>query len=238
MITALLFPLWLGGVARADDNPPPPHGGRPPPQQQDHPHPKKKEPHWESEPFLRPEGGAQLNTSGGTPTAFVTLGAQAGFRYWRVGDPPPRWQGQTRVRGAYGTGSGVQSIDARIGSFIGPTWGAFGVQFGPDLFWNELLNPGPADLDPSVGVEFPVIASYAVSKSLHIYGGISPAWLANPERSVDWSEVALPGFGGEFAYLAGVSVSFGSVHVGLNYSYRIVATGGQQNIGLGFNLSG
>lgn len=228
-------------VPAAQPAPPPRPGPRPPGPVPRPPPPKRGPPpkpqaHWEAEPFLKPEAGAQINTNGQGSSAFVTLGASAGFRYWRVGDPPPQWSGQTRVRGLYGTGSGVQSLDARIGSFIGPRWGSFGLQFGPDLFWNRLELPSGQDLEPSVGLEFPVMASLKLSKELSLYGGVSPAWLADPQRAVDWSAVDAPGFGDEFAYMAGASLNLKPIHLSANYVYRIVATGAQQNLGFGINF--
>ena len=225
-----LFALAQGGGQPAPRDPP-----RPPPNHPQGP-PPKVVPHWESEPFVKPEAGAQLNTNSGGTTAFVTLGASAGARYWMVGGPPPRWSGQTRARGAMGTGSGVSALDLRLGSFIGPRWKDLGLQFGPDLFWNRLETAGPQDLDPSVGLEFPVMASYTFSKSLNVTAGFAPAWLADPDRSVDWDEVSVPGFGDEFSYQAAANLNLQPLRLSVSYIYKIVATGVQQNVAFGVGL--
>lgn len=223
---------------------PPPGGQPPPPRDPPRPPPKhpqgpppKVEPHWEREPFVKPEAGAQLNTNSGGTSAFVTLGASAGLRYWQVGGPPPRWNGQTRVRGAMGTGSGISAIDLRLGSFIGPRWNDLGLQFGPDIFWNSLTTAVGPDLEPSLGLEIPVIATYRFSKSVNVYGGFAPAWLADPDRAVDWDEVAVPGFGDEFSYQAGINLNVQPLRLGVSYIYKIVATGVQQNVGFGVGLA-
>lgn len=197
---------------------------------------KQQDPHWETEPFVKPEAGAQINTNGAGASAFVTVGASAGVRYAQVGAPPPSWSGQTRVRGLYGTGNGVDSLDARVGSFIGPRWKQLGLQFGPDLFWNRLTTSAGESLAPSVGLEFPVTATARISKELSLSAGVSPAWLADESRSVDWSQVAVPGFGDEFSYMAGVNLNLNPLHLSVNYIYKIVATGAQQNVGVGVNF--
>ncbi len=225
-------------LALAQGGPPPkgpPPGGKAPGPRPKGP-PPKQQPHWETEPYVKPEAGAQINTGGGGTSTFVTLGASAGVRYTRVGAPPPVWTGQTRVRGLYGTGSGIESLDARLGSFIGPRYKHIGLEFGPDVFWNRMSVEGGESLDPSVGLEFPVVATAKLSKEFTIMGGISPAWLAEASREVDWSQVSVPGFGDEFSYLAGASLNLRPISLSVNYVYRIVATGAQQSLGFGINL--
>lgn len=224
--------------AQAQQGHPPPRdgNGRKPPPKRKGP-PPKAEPHWESEPYVKPEAGAQLNTNSGGTSAFVTLGASAGIRYWQVGGPQPRWSGQTRARGLYGTGSGISMVDLRVGSFIGPRWGDLGLSFGPDLFWNTLQVSGSQDLNPSAGVEFPVMASYTVSKHLNLTGGVAPAWLADPARSVDWDKVDVPGFGDEFSYMGSANLNLQPLRLSVSYLYKVVATGVQQNLGFGVGLS-
>jgi len=207
--------------------PPPPHKGG------QH---KKPQPHWKTEPFVNPEAGAQVNSNGGTTTTYATLGASAGYRYMRVGDPPPLWGGMTRVHGAYGTGGDTTSLDARVGTFFGPHWKTFALQFGPDLFWNKAESSDGRGLEPSVGVDFPLMANVKLSKELMLLGGVCPAWLANPDRKVDWSQVDVPGFGDEFAYMAGINLKINQFAINASYNYRIVATGVQHSVGLGVNF--
>ena len=234
LLLPLLATLALSPPALADGRPPPQQKGQ---KQGGHPRKgKKPQPHWESEPFVKPEAGATISGSGGSASAFATVGASAGIRYWRVGDPPPMWNGQTRVRGAYGTGGGNSSLDARVGSFIGPSWKQVGLLVGPDLFWNQYDLASGQDLEPSVGVEVPLTASFRVSKQISLFAGVAPAWLTNPDRAVDWDEVSVPGFGDEFAYSAGVGLNLDAIKLNLSYSYRIVANGVQQGVGVGVTL--
>lgn len=247
---ALCAALALAGPAEAADPAPadaalaqaPQPGPRPPGPRPPGKPPKKKgkpqpdQARWESEPFLKPEAGAQINTNGQSASTFVTLGASAGLRYWQVGGPAPAWSGQTRARGLYGTGSGVSALDARVGSFIGPRWRSIGLQFGPDLFWNRLELQSGQDLAPSVGLEIPVTATARLAKELSLMAGVSPAWLVDESRSVDWEEVAVPGFGDEFSYMAGATLNLNPLHLSVSYVYKIVATGAQQNLGFGVNF--
>ena len=212
---------------------PPPRDPGPPPRP-DQPQQRALQPGWDWEPYARPIAGASVYTSGGQTRTSVTLGAEAGLRYWQTHHPPPRWAGRSRLQGATGLSSDVRNLDVRLGSFIGPQWELFGVEAGPDLFFNQATWQGQG-LEPSLGVEVPVIGALRPDP-FTLYAGFAPAWLTNPDRRVDWSEVAVPGFGHEFAYLAGVGLDLGAFGLSLSYSYRIVATGAQQGLGVGLRI--
>jgi hypothetical protein len=194
-------------------------------------------PSWQSEPYLTPEVGLSSFTSGGKTSAALSIGAQAGLRYVRVDRDRPWINGRTRLAGAWLVGSGGASgYDARLGSFLGPKWEHFGVQAGPDLFTNQ-YQWGGVVLDPTLGVGLPVTATQA-GELFTLSAGVEPAWLSNEDRRVDWDAVdaALPGFGHEFAYRAGVGVSASFAAVSLSYLYRITAGGVEQGFGLGLRL--
>lgn len=200
---------------------------------------KKVQPHWEGDFFARPEGGVvgwSDGTAAGTVTA-ASVGGQAGYQYWRVGDPPPQWTGQTRVAGSWILSSGNASgLDARVGSFIGPRWKYVGLQGGPDLFWNRWQYGGVV-LDPTVGLAVPITAT-ATLDAVSILGGAEPAWLSNEERRVDWDQTDALGFGHEFTWFAGVGISVQGVSLGVQYRYHIQASGVQQGFSFGAGFRG
>lgn len=198
---------------------------------------KKKEPEWQGEWYFQPSVGGGVFSSGGSAVASASIGGQAGYKYRLVNTPAPLWSGRTRAAASYQTNSnGLQGLDVRVGSFIGPSWDDFGLSAGPDLFWNQALGGG-IDLQPTTGLEFPLTASYN-PKPINLSLGVSPAWLSNESRRVDWdtTESALPGFGHEFTYSAGLSMNLGEYRVSAGYSYRIVASGIQQGYSFGVRL--
>jgi len=204
---------------------------------------KKKEPYWDGDFYWQPSAGATVYSSGdgGTRSAFF-LGAQAGYKYTYKNTPDPKWSGRTRVSGNYilPTG-GLSGIDLHLGSFIGPSWNNLvGVQFGPDLFWNQLITDEPnTELEPTTGLEFPVSASLKLDP-LTLSAGVAPAWVSNEARRVDWDDPmyddALPGFGHEFSYHVGAGIGLGGFNVSVGYSYRITAGGVQQGFSAGARL--
>jgi len=198
---------------------------------------KAKEPEWEGEWYFEPSAGASVYSSGGTAVTAASIGGQAGYKYRLVNTPDPLWSGKTRVAGSYQTNSnGLQGLDVRVGSFIGPSWDDFGLSIGPDLFWNQALGGG-VNLEPTTGLEIPLSANYR-AKPLTLSAGVSPAWLSNEARRVDWdtTESALPGFGHEFTYRAGLGLNIEGFNVSAGYSYRIVASGIQQGFSFGVRL--
>ena len=195
----------------------------------------KVQPHWDTEWYAEPQGGIVGWSSGGSLTTAATLGGLAGYRYWRVGDPPPRWSGQTRVKAAYVLSSANASgMEVRLGSFMGPNWKRVGIQAGPDLFWDQWAYGGTT-LDPTLGLGVPAVVTLAVDP-LTLWGGATPAWLSNPDRRVDWSQTDAPGFGHEFTWSAGASIRIDTFTLGVQYAYHIQATGVQQGFSFGVGL--
>ena len=196
-----------------------------------------KGPGWESKLYAEPRLGGFMFTSGGQTSTGVSIGAEAGLRYWQVRHPRPVLRGVTRVAGDYVlTTSAASGMELRLGSFLGPYWKYAGIQTGPDLFWNK-FSFGSVDLDPTVGVAWPLtVGAWTGQQELSVYGGVEPAWLTNPDRRVDWSEQSVPGFGHEFTYRAGVGAQVGGLALSAGYSYRITAGGGQHGLSVGVGL--
>lgn len=197
--------------------------------------PPPAQPAWETKLFFEPQlGGFAYVGSGGTTTG-VSVGAQAGLRYWQTRRERPRWRGEARVAGAYVLSTGDTSgMDFRVGNFIGPYWKHFGVETGPDVFWNQ-YEFGATRLDGSLGLAWPLTAK-AWTDDLSAWAGVEPAWLADETRRVDWSEATLPGFGHEFTYRAGVGATLGGLSLSLGYSYKITAGGDQHGLSVGVNI--
>ena len=196
---------------------------------------KPAKPHWDTEPYAKPEVGATAWSNGSTVVTAATLGGQAGIKYWRVGDPPPMWNGKTRARVAYVLSSANSSgLDLRLGSFMGPKWQYVGLQTGPDIFWDRWTY-GSTEIPGSVGVDWPLAATFYLSP-VNLGLGVTPSWLANEERRVDWSEARVPGFGHEFSYQASISLTLDSITLSLGYSLRVMASGTQQGFSVGAKL--
>lgn len=197
--------------------------------------PAPQVPAWETKLYAQPLVGGSAFSSGGTVTTAVSLGAEAGLRYWQTRRKTPRWRGVARIAGNYVLASGDSSgMEARLGNFIGPAWKSVGLQTGPDLFWNQ-YQYGAIELDPTVGLAWPLTAT-AWTQAFDVWAGVEPAWLSNPDRRVDWSTQDVPGFGHEFTYRGGLGLDFGKVGLSLGYSYRITAGGGQHGLSAGIQL--
>lgn len=196
---------------------------------------KRVQPHWEQEWYAEPQGGLVAWSSGGSVVSAATLGGQAGLRYWRVGDPPPQWSGQTRARVAYVLSSADASgLEARLGSFMGPRWKTVGIQAGPDLFWDQ-WQYGSTVLDPSLGLSLPVTTTLFLD-AITLSAGATPSWLANEDRRVDWNETDVFGFGHEFTWTLGATLRLDSFSVGAQYAWHVQATGVQQGLSFGVAL--
>jgi hypothetical protein len=79
-------------------------------------------------------------------------------------------------------------------------------------------------LDPSIGVEVPVVATLS-GETLSAFAGVSPAYLMNEDRRVDWDKETIPGFGHEFTYMGGVSGRFNGLKLSAQAQYRVTAAG-------------
>lgn len=182
-------------------------------------------PGWRTEYYIQPGAGVRLyqNGSGETKT-LATLGGEAGLSYRQKGKGLPKMVGRTRVSGEImATGDLDKGLDLRVGSFMGPQWERVGLQVGPDLFYNQWTF-GSQVLDPSVGVEVPAVATVS-GERLTAFAGVSPAYLMNDDRRVDWDKEELPGFGHEFTYMGGLTGRFNGLKLSAQVQYRITAAG-------------
>lgn len=217
-MTGLVLALALSSAAHADGKPAASQG-----------------PGWETKLYAQPQVGGFLFNSGGTTYTGARLGAEAGIRYWQTRGKTPRLYGKTRTQGHWVLSTGdVSGIEARVGSFMGPRWKNFGVQVGPDVFWNK-YSFGNVALDPSAGVGVPLTATAWIDQ-FQIYGGVEPAWLFTESRRVDWSQTDAPGFGHEFTYRAGAQLKLNGLGLGVGYTYRITAAGEEHGIGVGISI--
>ncbi len=199
---------------------------------------------WAHEFYARPAlGGSTYTGSDGTTTTAIAIGGQGGVRYWQRKKKNPIWAGRSRVQVQYIVSSGsATGMEVKVGSFMGPQWGGpggsyFGLSSGLDVFWNRYTF-GDVALDPTVGVGMPYIASTGV-KPIGVFVGFEPAWIANEDRRVDWSEVDEFGFGHQFSTFVGGQLNIPGIgSVGLSYNRTITAYGVQQGYGVSMNLRG
>lgn len=190
----------------------------------------KQQSAWRTEPYLEPAAGVRLYSQNGESNAVATLGGQAGMLYRGPARPVPQWRGDARVQAEFLAGAasadGIdtsQSMELRAGNFIGPHWKVVGVESGLDLLWNQWTYGGQ-ELAPSWGVEVPLFLRLH-QKGLTGYLGVAAAYMDTESRRVDWSEQSVPGFGHEFAYLAGAGGRVAGVNLGLQAEYRVTAAG-------------
>ncbi|MCB9744212.1 MAG: hypothetical protein H6740_16560, partial [Alphaproteobacteria bacterium] len=147
-----------------------------------------------------------------------------GYSYRYVNAGWPQWRGRTRVSGdVLASGDTSQGLEVRGGTFMGPHWKLAGVEGGLDVFWNRWTY-GDQVLAPSLGAEVPV-RLMAHKDGVSGYVGVAAAWLQDESRRVDWSTTSVPGFGHEFAYMAGASGTVAGVRLGLQGEYRVTAAG-------------
>ena len=67
----------------------------------------------------------------------------------------PSLVGRTRALGVYTLGTNVSGYEVRLGSFMGPWLGVFGVETGPDFIYNQYTYNG-YDIGNSLGVYVPL----------------------------------------------------------------------------------
>ena len=191
---------------------------------------------WKTRPLLRPALGATLFNDGVSTYTAASLGAQAGLNYFQQRKPKElRFEGTARVAGSYMIGSGSSGYDVRLGNFFGPRYSIIGLQTGPDIFQNQFTF-GDTTLDATLGMDWPIISTLYLGP-IDVYGGMQPtAFFSGGRPGVDWSQESAFGFGSEFAWLAGASLSAGPVGLSVSNTRRITAFGPQQGFGLGLRI--
>lgn len=198
----------------------------------------KEGPEWVTKPYVRPVAGANAFSSGQTSTVAAYAGAQAGLAYRQVRKPLPRLRGNARLQGTYTLGTGnTRGYEVRLGNFIGPQWKSWGIQAGPDFFYNEFQYGGVV-APGTGGAAVPVILNGRL-EVLQAYAGVEPAWYFGGSRpGVDWSRETTLGVGDEFSVLAGVGIVNKGMRVGVDYRRRTTSYGTDNNVGLNISLSG
>lgn len=182
---------------------------------------------WAVSPYVDPVGGISLWGGSGNRSLLFNLGAEGGISYT---DRQTLLAGKTRARGSVVLASGLAGHDVRMGTFLGPVSDSWGVLGGVDVF-HDAVTTTRVRLQPSWGVEFPIVATLGPPQ-LTFLAGVSTSWLANPARRVNWDQAAGFGFGHEFSWRLGLMINAGPVHFGVSYSRRQTAIGPQQGFGL------
>lgn len=189
---------------------------------------------WNKKPYWAPILGGHAFSDGTNQYYGANLGAEAGLKYKQRGSAP-KLAGRTRALGVFTVGSGVSGQEFRLGSFMGPWFGMFGLEVGPDFIYNQYSNDS-VDMGSSFGVSVPLQASL-VLKPLNVTGGLGPLYYMSGERiPVDWDAVDDFGFGDEFRYFASASIRLPVIGFGVHWSHRITAYGNDDFYGLSFGL--
>lgn len=201
---------------------------------------KGKKKGWKNEAYLRPSvGGTTFTPEQGDPVTVVSVGGVGGIHYWERKRRYPKMRGHARASGAYVMSGGpLSGFEARVGNFMGPTWGRIGFTLGPDFFYNQ-YQYGPTTIPATGGVGTPLTVD-SVLDPFTLFAGIEPSWYFNDVRERrDWStQDGLPGFGHEFAYFAGAGVSLGGWMVGGSIRHSMTAYGEQNSYGVTANFRG
>ena len=188
---------------------------------------------WKNRPYVNLGGGSGLTkiVVGDSEEWGLTVGSEAGFRYRQK---EGKLMGRTRV-----AGSRIQSFDGggsevRLGSFLGVRRFLLGVELGADVFRNQYAGEA-LTLSQSYGVDVPLSIKVG-PKLLQGVATVTPAWISDSERAVDWSEVSHFGVGNEFEWAMGFEVNLPIVGISVRYSERTVATGEIQSVQFGLEL--
>ncbi|MBT3219439.1 MAG: hypothetical protein HN348_10135 [Proteobacteria bacterium] len=140
--------------------------------------------HWETKPYIQPRVNIRAVSVNGNLTAQAVLGAEGGLQYNKLGSP---WQGRTRLSaiGMYGLTSGSLGADVRLGSFIGPKFGIFRYEVGPDFWYNGYGKTNATDyhLPWSPGVSIPNTVILSFHEMFGVLGSATPGWAFLPERA-------------------------------------------------------
>ena len=188
---------------------------------------------WKNRPYLNLGGGsgfANIQTGDGDEWALL-LGSEGGFRYsQRDGS----LEGRTRVAGKGMGVLGGWGSETRAGTFLGLRRMLIGIEIGVDVFKNDYIGKEVA-LVESFGVDVPLSLKLG-PKLLQGVATISPAFLMDPERRVDWSTTSRPGFGDEMEWSLGVEVGLPIVGVSLTYKERMVADAQIRSLQFGLEL--
>lgn len=187
---------------------------------------------WYAEPLLYPQLGYMSfrGPSGTVGVAQTGLGVGGLFHDLDGG----LLSGRARAEGSVWTGGDGLGFEVRLGPSWTPRMRWWGARVGIDPFYNRFTS-SVAVLPPTFGVDFPVDVLLG-PRQAYLIAGLTPAWVANPERRVDWSETSslLP-VGHESEWRLGFGLTLGRFGVTLVYSQRATVMGVSSGVGVGFS---
>ena len=190
---------------------------------------------WNKKPYWNPVVGGYAFNYEGQALYGLNLGAEVGLRYKQRGKPP-KLVGRTRALGVYTLGTDVGGYEVRLGSFMGPWLGVFGVETGPDFIYNQYTYQG-FDIGDSLGVYVPLPQARMSFKVVQFNAGLGPVWYFDESRvPVDWDDADGFGFGHEFRYNASAFLKLPVIGFGASWSKRITGYGTDDFVGLSFGL--
>lgn len=168
---------------------------------------------WSVQPYVEPGGGVQIGAGGATS---IVAGADVGVLHTKK-----KWAGDLYVGGSYTTGDALNGYDVHLGDQTGTRQKYWGLAGGFEGFYNGYTDPaGKVELEPSVGVDIPVILTLG-PKKYFAYGTVAPGFLLNQARQ----SRKLPDFIDELEWGAGVGVNTKYITVKAGFTQRITASG-------------
>lgn len=184
-----------------------------------------------AEPLLYPELGALSYT--GPEGSFVVSKLGLGVGGLLHDLDKDLWSGQARVAGSVWTGAGGYGFEVKAGPMWTPRLKWFGARVGLDPFWNQFESPVFV-LPATFGVDLPVDLILGPRKA-YVLAGVTPAWVANPARRVDWETAdGLVPIGHEAEWRLGIGLTLGRFTVALTFSQRTTVLGTASGVGVGF----
>ena len=187
---------------------------------------------WYAEPYLYPQVKAQNYTTSSGGLSIYSLGAGVGGLLHDL--DTGILSGLARVEGGLWSGGGGLGFDVRAGPHWQPRLKWIGWRIGLDPFYNQFTS-SILTLPGSVGLAIPMDITLG-PRNAYLTGGVSPAFLANSARRVDWStaDVAV-GLGHEFEWRLGGGLTLGRYSMSLVLSRHTTIMGSAYGVALGFH---
>lgn len=141
------------------------------------------------------------------------------------------------AHGKYMTQGGGRAYDVGLAGFVGARWKwGGGLAIGAEI-WRNYFDLKITQLAPTTGIDVPLFFELG-PEFFHLVGGLSPSFVFNPARRVEWgTDHWAWGFGHELSWWAGVETQIRLFTLALAYERHWMADGVMDHgvtLGLGF----
>ena len=185
---------------------------------------------WYAEPLLYPKLGFMSYSQAGFGITTYGVGVGGLFHDLDGG----LLTAQARAEGGFWSGGDGLGFEVKMGPMWTPRLKWWGAKIGIDPFYNQ-FNSTTFVLPATFGVEFPVDVILG-PRGAHLIAGLTPAWVANPVRRVNWDTYDnLIEAGHESEWRLGFGLTLGRFSVTMVYSQRTTIMGSASGVGVGFS---